>query len=64
MKRRSGFGWLELIEGILLIALGCYTFACPDRALLDALAAFLYEKETITGEEFMQIVKKSKEAQA
>ena len=35
-----------------------------NRALLDALAAFLYEKETITGEEFMQIVKKSKEAQA
>ena len=22
MKRRSGFGWLELIEGILLLILG------------------------------------------
>ncbi|MEG2315651.1 MAG: ATP-dependent zinc metalloprotease FtsH [Clostridia bacterium] len=28
-----------------------------DRALLDTLAAFLLEKETITGEEFMDILK-------
>ena len=35
-----------------------------DRALLDELAAFLYEKETITGDEFMQIVNKRKEAGA
>ena len=27
-----------------------------DRAKLDELAAFLYEKETITGEEFMDIL--------
>ena len=27
-----------------------------DRAMLDELANFLYEKETITGEEFMQIL--------
>lgn len=33
MKDRSGFGWLELIEGVLLILLGCYTFARPDHAL-------------------------------
>ena len=26
-----------------------------NRAKLDELAQFLYEKETITGEEFMQI---------
>ena len=29
-----------------------------NRAKLDELAAFLYEKETITGEEFMEIVNK------
>ena len=29
-----------------------------NRAKLDALAAFLYEKETITGEEFMEILNK------
>lgn len=33
MKGRSGFGWLELIEGILLLLLGCYTLIKPDRAL-------------------------------
>ncbi len=30
-----------------------------NRAKLDELAAFLYEKETITGEQFMEILKKS-----
>ena len=30
-----------------------------NRGLLDELARYLYEKETITGEEFMEIVKKS-----
>ena len=29
-----------------------------NRAKLDELAAFLYEKETITGEEFMNILNK------
>ena len=33
MKKRSGFGWLELIEGILLILLSIYTIVRPDRAL-------------------------------
>ena len=40
MKRRSGFGWLELIEGILLIVLGCYTFARPDRALTGFIVVY------------------------
>lgn len=31
-----------------------------NRAKLDELAAFLYEKETITGEEFMEILNKNK----
>lgn len=33
MKNRSAFGWIELLEGILLIALGGYTFARPGSAL-------------------------------
>ena len=33
-----------------------------NRVLLDKLAAYLYEKETITGEEFMQIVKETEES--
>lgn len=28
-----------------------------NRAALDSIAGFLYEKETITGEEFMQLLK-------
>ena len=35
-----------------------------NRPLLDRLSAFLYEKETITGEQFMEIVEKNQEAQA
>ena len=31
-----------------------------NRAKLDELAKFLYEKETITGEEFMEILKGGK----
>ena len=34
-----------------------------NRGKLDALAQFLYEKETITGEEFMQILKEEGEQQ-
>ncbi len=29
-----------------------------NRKLLDEIAKFLYEKETITGEEFMEIVER------
>lgn len=32
MRRRSGFGWLKFIEGILLILLGMYTLVRPNRA--------------------------------
>lgn len=32
-----------------------------NRELLDALSRYLYEKETITGDEFMQILNKAKE---
>ena len=34
-----------------------------NRKKLDELAQFLYEKETITGEEFMQILKEEGEQQ-
>ena len=34
-----------------------------NRKALDALAKYLYEKETITGEEFMEVLKKETEAE-
>ena len=39
MRRRSGFGWLELITGILLIILGIFTFVRPFRALSSFVIA-------------------------
>lgn len=33
MRNRSRFGWIELIEGILLIILGLFSFTSPDRVL-------------------------------
>lgn len=33
MRNRSNFGWFELIEGILLIILGSYTFLRPESAI-------------------------------
>ena len=40
MRRRSGFGWLELIIGILLIVLGIWTFVDPGNALTGMV--FIY----------------------
>lgn len=40
MSKRSNFGWLELILGILLIVLGVFTFASPQTALAGAV--FVY----------------------
>ena len=40
MRRRSGFGWLELAIGILLIALGVLAFAKPDLALTSLVFAY------------------------
>ena len=34
-----------------------------SREALDALAKYLYEKETITGEEFMHVLKQETEAE-
>ena len=40
MRRRSGFGWMECIEGLLLLGLGSYTFAQPDRALTGFIVMY------------------------
>lgn len=40
MRRRSGFGWLEMVIGILLIVLGVFTFANPGFALTGLVALF------------------------
>lgn len=40
MRRRSGFGWLELAIGILLLVLGVWAFLEPDRALTGMAVAF------------------------
>ncbi len=46
---------VELVRAQHQKALGILN---ENRAKLDELAAFLYEKETITGEQFMEILKK------
>lgn len=40
MRRRSGFGWLELVVGILLILLGGLAFVRPDAALTGLVLAY------------------------
>ena len=40
MRRRSGFGWMECIEGLLLLGLEIYTFAQPDRALTGFIVMY------------------------
>ena len=40
MNRRSGFDWLALIEGILLVALGVYTFLRPGSLLTGIVALY------------------------
>lgn len=40
MKKRSGFGWLELIIGILLIILGVWAFLDPGMALTSMVFAY------------------------
>ena len=48
MRRRSGFGWLELLVGVLLILLGIYTIINPGHALVGLV--FCYGMiATITG---------------
>ena len=40
MKREGGFGWSELIAGILLILLGVFTFARPESMLTGAVVIY------------------------
>ena len=40
MRRRSGFGWFDLIIGILLVLLGILTFVRPGMILTGLL--YLY----------------------
>lgn len=40
MRRRSGFGWLELVIGIALILLGIFAFVKPDLALTSLIFAY------------------------
>ena len=40
MKRHSGFGYLELVLGIVLIVLGILAFANPDLALTGLVFAY------------------------
>ena len=40
MRGRSGFGWLELVIGILLILLGVFTLVNPSLALTGLVVVF------------------------
>ena len=40
MRRRSGFGWLELVTGVVLIGLGILAFTKPDLALTGLVFAY------------------------
>ena len=40
MRRRSGFGWLELIIGLLLVVLGILAFLKPELALTSLVFAY------------------------
>lgn len=40
MKRKSGFGWGELIVGLLLILLGAFTLLRPEGVLTGAVVVY------------------------
>ncbi|MDL2258428.1 DUF308 domain-containing protein [Eubacteriales bacterium OttesenSCG-928-K08] len=40
MTRKSSFGWFELVLGVLLVALGIYTFTNPSIALSGIVFIF------------------------
>lgn len=40
MRRYSNLGWIELIEGILLILLGIYTFVRSDKAIIGFIVVY------------------------
>lgn len=40
MKRKNGFGWSELIVGVLLILLGIFAFIRPESTLTGAVVIY------------------------
>lgn len=40
MKKWSGFGWLEFVEGVLLLLLSIFTLLRPDSALTGFVVAY------------------------
>ena len=40
MRKRTGFGWSELLVGVLLIALGVFTFARPESMLTGTVVIY------------------------
>ena len=40
MKRKNGFGWSELIVGVLLILLGIFAFIRPESMLTGAVVIY------------------------
>ena len=40
MRRRSGFGWSELVEGLLLVLLGIFSFVKPDSMLTGVVVIY------------------------
>ena len=40
MRRKSGFGWLELILGILLVILGIFSMIKPNTALTGIVIVY------------------------
>ncbi len=40
MRKRTGFGWSELLVGVLLILLGIFTFARPESMLTGAVVIY------------------------
>ena len=40
MKRENGFGWSELLVGVLLVLLGIFAFARPESMLTGAVVVY------------------------
>ena len=40
MIRRSGYGWLELVIGILFVFLGIYSFIHPENTLTGIVIVY------------------------
>lgn len=47
MRRRSGFGWFQLLIGIVLIVLGIWAFADPEQALKGMVIAYGFAAVTL-----------------